>query len=118
MNPTSTHEFSLFTIPFLAVLYFFIIIFSFLFRAPPMAYGNSQARGQSELQLQAYTPATPACSNTRSLFNPLIEVKDGTCVLMDTSRVLNPLNHNGNSSFIYLPYFIFGHTHSMWKFPG
>ena len=39
---------------------FFILIFFFIyFRPAPVAYGGSQARGQSELQqLLAYTTAT------------------------------------------------------------
>ena len=37
-----------------------------------------------------------ACGNTRS-FNPLSKARDWTPILMDTSLVLNPLSHNGNS---------------------
>ena len=36
-------------------------------------------------------------ANARS-FNPLNEAQDQACILMDTSRVLNPLSHNGNSN--------------------
>ena len=54
---------------------------------------------KSELQLPAYTTATamwdpsyvcdlPHSSQQRQILNPLSEAKDGTCVLMDTSRVL------------------------------
>ena len=39
---------------------------------------------------------TTTHSNTGSL-NPLKEARDWTCILLDTSQVLNPLNHNGNS---------------------
>ena len=41
---------------------------------------------------------TAACSNARS-FNPLSEARDRTRILMDTSRILNLLTHNGNSRF-------------------
>ena len=35
------------------------------------------------------------------ILNPLNEVKDGTRILMDTSRI-NPLSHNGNTAiYIY-----------------
>ena len=37
--------------------YFFFFFFFGLFRATPTAYGSSQARKQSELQLLAYTIA-------------------------------------------------------------
>ena len=61
-----------------------------------------------ELQLLAYTTATamPApscicdlhhCSWQRWILNPLSEARDGTCVLMDASRVRSPLSRNGNS---------------------
>ena len=32
----------------------------------------------------------------------LSEARDGTCILIDTTLVLNPLNHNGNSSLCVL----------------
>ena len=60
-----------------------------------------------ELQLQAYTTATAIpdqnhmCDLHHSLWqcrilNLLIEGKDQTHILMDTSQVLNSLSHNGN----------------------
>ena len=65
-------------------------------------------RVESELQLPAYTTATATrdpshtCNLCHSLwqhwiFNPLSEAGDRTCILMDNSRVLNLLSHNGNS---------------------
>ena len=36
---------------------FFLLFFPFPFRAAPVAYGGSQARVESELQLPAYTTA-------------------------------------------------------------
>ena len=41
-------------------------------------------------------------------FKPLSEVRDQTCTLMDTSQVLNPLSHNGNSTCGgFLGFFLF-----------
>ena len=63
---------------------------------------------ESELQLPAYTTAT-ATQDLRRLcdlhhsswqcwiLNPLSEARDGTCILIDPSRVQNPLSHDGNS---------------------
>ena len=72
------------------------------------AYGTSQ-----ELQLPAYTTATATLdlSCTCELRhgsrqyqdpNPLSEARDQTYILMNTSQVLNPLSHNGNSDSAYL----------------
>jgi len=55
---------------------------------------------QSKLQLLAYTTATatpysnPVC-DLHWILNPLNEARDGTRILMDTSRILNLLSHNG-----------------------
>ena len=65
-----------------------------------------------ELQVQAYATATatpdPSCLwdlhhslQQCQIFNPLREAKDRIPILMDTSQVLNPLSHNGNSSLIH-----------------
>ena len=94
-------------------LYLFIYLFS-LFRATPAAYGSSQARSRigaaatslhqshsntrSRPRLQSI-PADVDCnlhSNARS-FNLLTEARDRTCILTDTSQVLNLLSHNRNS---------------------
>ena len=64
-------------------------IFVLPFRATPSAYGSSQARGQIELQLPAYTTATtmqdPSClcdlhhsPRQRQILHPLIEARDRT----------------------------------------
>ena len=71
-----------------------------LFRAAPVAYGSSQARVDSELQLLAYTRATTTTTGDLScvyclhhnswqcwILIPLSKARDQTCVLMDTSRV-------------------------------
>ena len=76
--------------------------------AAPVAYGSSKPGVELELQLPAYITATemqdPNCIcnlhctfRQRQVLNPLIEVVEQTCILMGTSQVLNPLNHNGNS---------------------
>ena len=48
---------------------------------------------ESELQLTAHATATAMLD----LYNPLSEAREPTCILMDTSWVHNPLNHNRNS---------------------
>ena len=62
---------------------------------------------ESELQLLAYATATatsnPSCIydlhhslQQRQKLNPLSRARDRTHILMDTSRVCNPLSHNRN----------------------
>ena len=66
---------------------------------------------KSEPQLLAYTTATSTpdpslicdlrhSSKQHWILNPLNEARDQTRILMDTSQVLNPLSHNGNSYFL------------------
>ena len=54
---------------------------------------------ESELQLPAYATATETPDQCRNLqqFQILSEARDQTHILLDTSWVLNSLNHNGNS---------------------
>ena len=61
---------------------------------------------ESELQLPVYAMAMQDPSHVCTLhhssqqgwiLNPLGETRDGTWILMDTSRVQSPLSHNGNS---------------------
>ena len=70
-----------------------------------------------ELQLQAYIMATATpdlshiCDLHQSLqqcqiLNPLREGRDRTCILMDTSQVLNLLSHNRNALMWTNFYFI------------
>ena len=70
-------------------------IYLFLFMAIPAAYGSSQARVASKLQLPAYATATampdPSCvcdlhysSEQHRILNPLTEARDGTRILLDT----------------------------------
>ena len=76
-------------------------VFAFgLFRAALAAYGGSQAGGRLEMQVSAYATAYAAATQDLSracdlrhrsqqcwILNPLIETRDQTCVLMDTSWV-------------------------------
>ena len=86
------------------------ILFSFffvlLFRVAPGAYGSFQRSNQS-CSCQS-TPQPQQCrscriydlhhsSQKRQILNPLTGAKDRTHVLMDTSRVHNPLSHSRNS---------------------
>ena len=93
--------------------FMFYLFFVFL-RAAPAAYGSSQARGRIGVQLLAYATATQDLRRVCDLYhsskqcqilNSLNEARDRTRILLVTSQVLNPLNHNGNSDFIF--YFIF-----------
>ena len=119
-------------------------LFVLLFRATPMAYGRSQARGHLKLQLLAYATAAAmqdlSCicklyhsSHQCWILNSLSEARDQTSVLMDSSWVCNPLSHNGNSSvmvfvfwfgvgfFVLLFCFVFCFldcTCGIQKFPG
>ena len=81
-----------------------------LFRATTMAHGSSQAKGQREPWMPAYTTASAIpdlsciCDLHYSLqqcriLNPPREARDRTHILMDIRQVLNPLNHNGNSLY-------------------
>ena len=82
---------------------------SFLFLGPHLLYVEVCRRGvESELQLPAYTTATAMLDLSCVLdlhhnpwqcriLNPRSEARDRTCILMETSRVCNPLSHNRNS---------------------
>ena len=74
----------------------------------------------SELQLLAYTTTTPmhdpnhVCDLYHSsqpllILNSLNEVRDRTCILMDTRQVLIPLSHDGKSLLLlsFLSLFVF-----------
>ena len=75
-----------------------LLFFVCFFRAAPVAYGSSQARGRIGAQLPAYTTATAtqdvSCvcdlhhsSRQHWIFNPLRDARDRTRVLMDASGV-------------------------------
>ena len=73
---------------------------------------------QPELQLPAYTPATATrdpsricnlhhSSGQHRILNPRSKARDWTCILVDISRVRNPLSHSGNSLFLFFNFFPF-----------
>ena len=77
----------------------FGVFFLFLFMATPGTHGGSRDRGGMEA---ATWNLGCVCdlhhsSGQRQILKPLSEVRDRTCILMDTNQVLNPLSHNGNS---------------------
>ena len=83
----------------------------FIFVAAPAAYVVPGQGVKSELWLPAYATATatpdPSCicelcySLWQSwILKPLREARDQTCILVDTSQLLNPLSHNGNSHWM------------------
>ena len=103
---------------YLIILFYFYFIF-ILFRAIPAAYGSSLARGPRAAAAagQATATATPdlscICDLCHSLqqgqiLNPLLEARDRTRILMDTSQVLNPLSHHRNYYLIILLMLILG----------
>ena len=70
------------------ILFYFITL---LLRAPPMAYGGSQARGHWSCSCLAHITATTTWG-----LDPLSEARDWTRVLVD----LFPLCHNRNSHIL------------------
>ena len=89
----------LFIYLFMHSLFFFLVLFCFCFLQPhPVAYRNSQARVESELQLPAYPTATAtqdlSCicnlhhsSQQHQILSPLSRGRDRTHILMDTVQV-------------------------------
>ena len=85
------------------------VFFLFVFLGHPLQHMEvSSLEDELELQLLAYVTASampdpsligyPHCSlQPRQILNPLSEAGDRSCILMDTSQVLNPVSHNGNS---------------------
>ena len=87
---------------FYLFIYLFFIFGFCLFRAAPVAYGGSQARGQIGVQPPAYATATATATAMPDLscvcdlhhsswqcqvLNPLREARDQTRILMDPSQV-------------------------------
>ena len=86
------------------------------FRAEPVAYGSSQARGcigagsfqpapQPQHQWDPSCTCNLHCSSGQCwILNPPSKARDRTHILLDTSQVHTPLSHNGDSSscFLYL----------------
>ena len=85
----------------------FVLLFVFL-ELHPRHMEISMLGVKSKLQPLAYTTATampdPSCTcdlccslQQCQILNPLSKARDGARILMDTSRILNPLSHNRNS---------------------
>ena len=69
------------------VCLFFVFVFC-LFRAAPVAYGGSQARGQmGAFAASLYHSHSNDSSCQCQILNPLSEVRDRTFILMDASWV-------------------------------
>ena len=80
-------------------MYISFLCFVFcLFRASPLAYGGSQAMGRIGAIASSYATATATQDPSRVcdlhhssqqhwILNPLIEARNWTRILMDTSRV-------------------------------
>ena len=93
---------------------FFLFFFFPCFSGPHLRHLKVSRLGvQLELQLPGYTTAAATqdlshiCNLHPSswqcwILNPLSEATDWTHILMDTSQVLNPLSHSGNSSFSWI----------------
>ena len=105
---------------FLGVCIFFLTLclllivlscFVFSFLGPNLQHFEFPRPGVKwELQLPVYTTATATpdpcrvcdlhhSSWQRRTLSPLSEARDHTRVIVDTSGVLNPVSHNGNSHF-------------------
>lgn len=75
----------------------FSSFFFFPFLTIPTGYGSSWAGTQPETELRP----TPQLQQHRILY-PLCRARDPTGASRETSRVMNPLHHSGNSSFCLL----------------
>ena len=80
----------------------FLFCFGLFFRATPAAYGSSQARDW----IRAAAAGLHHSSWQRQIHKPLNEARNPTCILMNTSRVLNLLSHSGNFRMQYLLQFL------------
>ena len=82
---------------FCFVLFYFLFLFIFfiflLFRAILAAYESSQARGWIRAAAAGLHPTIAKPDS-----QPMSETRGQTCVLMDTSGVLNLLSHSRNSN--------------------
>ena len=85
-----------------------VFFFFFLFTAIRQHMDIPRPGAESKLQRRPTATATgtpdPSCIcdlrcslQQCQILNPLSKARDQTCILMDTSRVLNPLSHNRNA---------------------
>ena len=125
-EPTFPFELNM-VIPVISFSFLYFFFFFCLFSTVPVTFGSSQARGRigaaganlrhsrsnarSEpcLWLAAQLMATPDPW-------PPNEARHRTCFLMDTSRVLNLLSHNRNSSCNFLKRFLVGSQNCLFTF--
>ena len=68
---------------------------------------GAELEGQQQAAVTAVATPDLSCvcdlhysSRQYQILSPWSEARDRTCVLMDTSQVLNPLNHNRYSLFL------------------
>ena len=86
-----SHHFPSLCPVFIFILFYLFTLFIYLclFRATPIAYGNSQARGRTRAVAAltyATARATPDPSlRHRQILNPLSHARNQTCLLMDAS---------------------------------
>ena len=79
------------------IYFIYIYFFSLLFRAAPVAYGGSQARGL----IRAVAAGLPHSSQQRRILNPLSEAGDQTCISMDASRIHFPCTMTVSPIFLF-----------------
>ena len=91
--PRDKLQFVCLTLNLLIKTFFFFWSLKNNFMAAPAAYGSSQARVWIGAAAARPTPQP----RQHQILNPLSKVRDRTYILLDTSQVLNPLSHNGNS---------------------
>ena len=95
---------------------FCLFVFFLLFRAALAAYGGSQTRVESELQLLAYTAATATpdpslvcdlyySSRPCQILNPLSEARDQTHNLMVPSQIHFHCTTTGTLVHISIPFY-------------
>ena len=90
-----------------SVVVLFCFVFLFSIWGTPTAYASSQARGwmgaTAAVLCHSHSTARfelhlgPMGKLEHQILNPLSKARNQTHILMDTSRVLNPLSHNWNA---------------------
>ena len=116
---SSAHSFSKYLIcvklpEWVIFVWLFVFLFFFFFLGPLWHMEVPRIGVELELQLLTYAPTAAmwdlSCIGDLyyrlqqwQILNPLSEARDQTCILMDTSWVLNLLSHNRNSwLFVFL----------------